>query len=220
MKNITLIIDFDSTFIQTESLEDLFSLTLKKDPEKEAKLAKISQITTLGMEGKLNFRDSLQSRVSLLKAGKSQVTQVGLQLKNQVSPSVVRNKKFFKDNAKRIYIISGGFKEIIWEVVKDFGILKSHILANSFTYDQNDWITGIDLTNLCSQEGGKVLAVKSLGISGRVFIIGDGMTDYQIRQQGLAECFIALTENIAREPVIKVADRVVTDFNEIIGLSS
>jgi D-3-phosphoglycerate dehydrogenase len=155
MKNTTLIIDFDSTFIQTESLEELFSLSLKNDPEKESKVAEISRITTLGMEGQINFRDSLLQRIKLLKAGKSEVEKVGQLIKNQVSPSVLANKHFFKLNAKKIYIISGGFKEIIWEVVKNFGILKSHILANEFIYDKDHQIVGVDLENLCSQSHGK-----------------------------------------------------------------
>src|SRR3989338_4121409 len=54
------IIDFDSTFIQTEGLEELAEVVLKDNPKKEEILEEIKKITNLGMEGKIGFRESLK----------------------------------------------------------------------------------------------------------------------------------------------------------------
>ena len=68
-----------------------------------------------------------------------------------------------------------------------------------------------------SQDGGKVKLMEELNLSGDINVIGDGFTDYEIRQAGLANKFYAFTENVSREKVVKVADMVVTSFDEIIA---
>ncbi|MBI5123762.1 hypothetical protein HZA75_07940 [Candidatus Roizmanbacteria bacterium] len=45
------IIDFDSTFVQTETLEELANVVLKNSYNKKEILQKIKNITNLGMEG-------------------------------------------------------------------------------------------------------------------------------------------------------------------------
>lgn len=209
------IFDFDSTFVQTESLEELFAYSLANDPDRQTKVQQIQEITNLGMEGKLDFGESLKHRMKLLKANKTDVQKVAQMLTDKVSPSIQRNKEFFQKKRSVIYIISGGFKEIIWQVVKDFGILENHILANEFIYKDGQ-IIGYNQDNFCAKTNGKALAVKNLKLNGEVIIIGDGMTDYQIKQQGYADYFYAFTENISRDPVVKVADKVLNNLDQLI----
>ena len=58
-----IIIDYDSTFIKIESL-DLLSKISSNSDEKTHK--KISEITRLGMEGKISFSESLRKRIELM----------------------------------------------------------------------------------------------------------------------------------------------------------
>lgn len=53
------IIDFDSTFVSVESLDELAKIALRDDPSREKTALEISRITALGMEGKLSFEKSL-----------------------------------------------------------------------------------------------------------------------------------------------------------------
>lgn len=215
-QNNWFIFDFDSTFIQSEGLEELFAFSLKKNPEKEAILKEISGITNLGMEGKLDFRESLEKRIKLLKASKSELGEVVRILRKKISESILRNKKFFKSNKNRIYVISGGFKELIIPIVGEFGIEEDHVLANTFTFDGKGNITGFDKKNLCSKTGGKALVVKSLNLEGDVIVIGDGFTDYQIKELGIAKKFVAFTENVYREAVVRKADQSVKSLDEFL----
>ncbi|MBD3291181.1 phosphoserine phosphatase, partial [candidate division KSB1 bacterium] len=48
--NKYFIIDFDSTFIQVEALEELAEISLKGNPEKPKILAQIRRYTELGIE--------------------------------------------------------------------------------------------------------------------------------------------------------------------------
>lgn len=210
------IIDFDSTIIQTEGLEELAAVALKNNPLKTEILEKIKNITNLGMEGKIGFTQSLKKRLTLLKANKSHLKLSGKSLKRKISPSILRNKKFLKLNKDKIYIITGGFREMVLPVTKQLGIPDSHILANTFKFDKKGNIIGFDIKNPLSKNNGKVIAVKNLKLNGEVVVIGDGFTDLQIKQLGAAKQFIAFTENVNREVVIKNADQVVGSFDEFL----
>ena len=210
------LIDFDSTFITREGLDELAKVALKKHPQQQKILSQIESLTKQGMEGTLPFGESLKQRIALLQADNQHIEKTVKILKKQISPSILHNKDFFKKNKQQIYIISGGFKELIIPVVKPFGIAKDHIFANTFTFDKQDNIIGIDTKNLLSQTNGKQKLLKSLKLPGEITVIGDGYTDYQLKESGLVKRFIAFTENVEREAVIKKADEVVHSFDEFL----
>jgi D-3-phosphoglycerate dehydrogenase len=211
------IIDFDSTFTNCEALDVLGEISLDGRADRDERLKKIADITNLGMSGDISFAQSLIDRVDLLDAKKSHIEELISRLKKRVSVSTIRNKAFFENNADNIYIVSSGFKEFIAPVVADFGIAENHVFANKFAFNENDDIVGFDASIALSQDGGKVKLMKELNLSGDINVIGDGFTDYEIRQAGLANKFYAFTENVSREKVVKVADMVVTSFDEIIA---
>lgn len=210
------IIDFDSTIIQTEGLEELAEISLKGNSNKEEILKKIKETTTAGMEGRLTFRESLKKRLKLLRANKSHIEALNKILKKKISLSILRNKQFLKTYKDQIYILSGGFKEFVWPVVKDFGISPSHIFANTFKFNKKGEIAGFDYKNPLSKNDGKVFAVKKLKLKGEIIAIGDSFTDLQIKRMGAAKRFIAFTENVEREIVVKNADQVVRSFDEFL----
>ena len=63
-----IIIYFDSTFSRVEGLDELAVIALENHPQKDEIVAKITQITHLGMEGKMSFESALKERISLLPA--------------------------------------------------------------------------------------------------------------------------------------------------------
>ena len=136
MEEQYFIIDFDSTIIQTEGLEELAQIVLKDNLQKEEILEEIKTITNLGMEGKIGFSESLKKRLNLLRINKSHLESLAKVLKKKISPSVLRNKHFFKTFKDRIYIITGGFQEFVTPVASKLGILENHILANTFRFDK------------------------------------------------------------------------------------
>ncbi len=216
MQQPWFIIDFDSTFTQVEAMEELAAISLKNDPEKEAIIEQIKHLTDLAMDGKMPFNKSLKARIALLSAKKYHLNMLVNKLRKKVSPSFARNKEFFKKYQGRVLIVSGGFKEFIAPVVKSFFIDEDCIYANTFIYDKKNNIIGSDEENPLAQEGGKVKLLKQLKLKGQVIAIGDGYTDYQMRESGMAEQFFAFTENIARERVLAKADYIAPSLDEIL----
>lgn len=213
------IIDFDSTIIQTEGLEELAEIVLKTNPQKLEILKEIKKITNLGMEGKISFKESLEKRLNLLKINKSHLEILIKILKKKISPSILRNKHFFKTFKNQIYIITGGFKEYVSPVTEKLGIPQDHILANNFKFDKFGNVSGFDTKNPLSKNNGKVLAVGNLGLKGEIYVLGDGFTDLQIKQLGAGQKFIAFIENVQRNSVLKKADQVVYSFDEFLFIN-
>ena len=63
-----IIIDFDSTFIKIESLDQLLKTTSTKNKDY---LIKIQKLTDMGMNGEISFRKSLSERIKLLNSNKN-----------------------------------------------------------------------------------------------------------------------------------------------------
>lgn len=210
------IIDFDSTFIKIESLECLAEIALERNPKKEKIIKKMREITEQGMKGEIPYNKSLEDRIKLFKAEKKDIEKTIKVLKKNITPSIVRNKAFFNKFKENIYIISGGFREYIAPLFKSFGISENHILANEFIFDKKGKIIGYDKNNVLSKDGGKIKQIKALELNGKVYVIGDGYTDYEVKKVGLAEKFFVFCENIKRENITKKADYILPNFDEFL----
>src|SRR5580704_12676887 len=128
----TFIIDFDSTFVTVESLDELAKIAREHSPNKEELFKEIETITKAGMEGVIDFPSALAKRLALFQPATDDINGVVAFLKEHITPSIKRNKEFFQEYSDHIYIISGGFRDYIVPVVEEFGITEGHILANTF----------------------------------------------------------------------------------------
>ena len=172
------------------------------------------------MEGKLSFSESLEGRVKLLQANQTHLKKLIRHLKRKVSASFSRNKNFFIEHQDEVLIVSGGFKEFITPVVTEYHIKVENIYANTFIFDDAGNIVGYDRANPLSQEGGKVKLLKQLNLQGEIFGIGDGHSDFQLKESGMIKTFFAFTENIERKAVVEKADYVTPSFDEFLYLNN
>ena len=213
-----IIIDFDSTFITEESLDELAKYKLSHQIDSQKKLNRIQSLTNAGMNGDIPFKQSLDQRMELLNLNRADIKSVSKRLSECVTPSFNKNKPFFNEYNDKIIIISGGFKELIVPIVKNFGILSSNVFANDFIYVSYEQISGINQENVMSNNGGKVKQAKLLELQGIVHAIGDGYTDYEIKLDGPAAHFFAFTENIERKNICALADYTLTNFDDYIKI--
>ena len=213
---VYIIIDFDSTFMQVEALEELGEIVLKNPKEKARILQEIKDITNLGMEGKLSFHESLTRRMDLLTIHRTDVEKLVKRLRKKVSVSFSRNKAFFKKYKGQIYIISSGFKDFIVPVVAPYEIDADFVLANTFTYDEAGWVTGFDHDNPLAFSKGKPKVLRQLNLDGEIWVIGDGYTDYEMVEAGIAHKFFAFTENVLRESLLDKAHHITPSFDEFL----
>ncbi len=219
MNNTYYIIDFDSTFTKVEGLDELANIALAGSANQEKIVQQIRSLTEQGMNGEITFSEALSQRIALLKANRTHIDKLVDFLYTQVSESFQRNEKFLREYADNILIISGGFKEFIVPIVTSMGIKEANVYANTFVFDAEGNIVGVDENNVLAHEKGKVKLLGSLNLDGDIYAIGDGYTDYELRASGLANRFYAFTENVEREKVTAKADHIVPSLDEFLYLN-
>lgn len=210
------IFDFDSTLTRVEALDVLAEITLANNPKKTEIIQEIIDITNLGIDGEISFTESLERRIKLLQANKSDLTALIAALKTQVSKSIADNKEFFENYSDDIYVVSCGFKEFIDDIVKEYNIPSERVFANEFKFDENGAIIGFDEENVLATHNGKIQCLKDLNLQGEIQVIGDGYSDYVTREAGVADKFFAYTENVSREKTTKNADHVAPNLEEFL----
>lgn len=215
----TFIVDFDSTLVQCESLDELARISLSHHADRQKIMQELEYITRQGMSGELPFDLSLTMRLQLFAATKPDVRTLIPFLEQHLSPSAKANHPWFSSNNKSIYIISGGFEEYIIPIAKYFSIPADHVYANRFTY-RNEAIIGFDKNRYTSRTGGKAAQIAALHLPRPIIVIGDGYTDYEIKSTGYADEFWAFTETATRPKVIAKADHIITSFADVRQLSS
>ncbi|WNJ20798.1 phosphoglycerate dehydrogenase [Pontibacter sp. G13] len=211
-----LVIDFDSTFLQVEALEELADISLGNDPQKKEILAQVQDITNQGVDGKISFNESLNRRLALLQANESHLPGLIDRLKRKVSKSFERNREFFQEHKGSVFIISNGFREFIEPVVADYAINSAHVMANSFRFDPAGKIIGADESNPLAHSKGKSKTLAAMELEGEISVIGDAYTDYEMKEAGVAHKFYAFTENVLRENILDKADHVIPSFDEFL----
>ena len=196
-----LFFDFDSTFIKSETLDQL---ALRQQ------VSAVEAITQATMAGKLDFHEALLQRLACLNTQASAWEELVNDL--PVSDSVQKHRAWFVENHESIYIVSGGFKEVIIPIVAPFGIPPEHVFANHLIDGK------LDITNPLAYSFGKAKVIANLTDATQEFsiMIGDGYNDLEVRQAGKVAYFFAYVENVYREVVASQADAVVENMDQLI----
>ncbi|WP_439880196.1 phosphoglycerate dehydrogenase [Pontibacter sp. MBLB2868] len=215
-KDKYFILDFDSTFTQVEALDELGEISLRQQEDKEEVLQQIKDITNSAMDGSSSFAEGLTQRLQLLQANKKDLQELITVLQEKVSHSIKRNKEFFAEFADQVLIVSSGFKEFIVPIVTPYGIKEENVFANTFRFDEQGNIIGFDEENVLCQDKGKIKLLDKLGLQGDVYVLGDGYTDYEIKEAGMANKFYAFTENITRNKVVEKAEHIAPSLDEFL----
>lgn len=210
------VFDFDSTLTRVEALDVLADMTLKGKSNRDEIVREIQKITNLGIDGDISFTESLERRIRLLHAHKDHLGPLVDELRQKISKSISANKEFFEKYSDDIYVISCGFKEFIDPIVADYNIPSERVFANTFEFDIDGNIVGFDENNVLATHNGKIECLKSLNLEGEVQVIGDGYSDYVMREAGIADKFFAYTENVHREKAARKADHVAPNLDEFL----
>ncbi len=119
---------------------------------------------------------------------------------------------------KDVYLVSGGFRQLIEPLRHELNIPESHIFANKLYFDdETGEYTGFDVREPTSETGGKARAVEMIKQRDKhetVVMIGDGVTDLEARP--FASAVIGFGGNVVRERVVNEADWFVKDFRELV----
>lgn len=218
MKFASVIFDFDSTVVDCETLDLVAEVALAGRTESDGVLAEVKRITALGMEGAIPFGESLARRMALIAPSRETVARIAREMVRHITPSFLAHRAYLQAHHDNIYIVSGGFDELIAPVGEALGLDPGHTFSNAFIYDEGGIATGIDASRPLAYAGGKARAIEEADIPGPRIIIGDGWTDYEIKAKGAAEMFVAYIEHARREKVVAQADAVAQSFDQLFDI--
>ena len=198
---ISVIFDFDSTIVKTESIVDMLSLALGNDKKK---IQEIEKITNDAMNGLLTPRQSMEKRLKFATIDKNIVNKITAKAQKNIVDGLDDLIKHLQQKNIQIYVVSGGFKEIIIPTTNLLGIKNENVYANNFVYNKNV-VSGVE-DNVLFEKQGKVKLIKKLKkegkIKGKTIMIGDGYTDLEVGLHKATDDFIAFTGVVEREKVV------------------
>ena len=169
------------------------------------------------MSGEIDFPVALQKRLEILSLNSDDIKRITDRISNLVSDSFKRNRDIIRSCADRIWIVSGGFTQIICPIVAEYGIKDSHVIANTFVFDGDD-VTVCDKSSALFKDKGKIHAISSIEANGDTVMLGDGYTDLEVYLGKAVNHFICYTENIKREKVVLQSEYIANSFEQVLKL--
>ncbi|XP_065878850.1 phosphoserine phosphatase, chloroplastic isoform X3 [Euphorbia lathyris] len=180
----------------------------------------VAEWTAKAMGGSVPFEEALAARLSLFKPSLSQVQDFLEKRPPKISPGIDELVKKLKAKNSNVYLISGGFRQMINPVASILGIPNENIFANQLLFGSSGEFIGFDANEPTSRSGGKATAVQQIRkIKGykAMVMIGDGATDLEARKPGGSDLFICYAGVQLREAVAAKADWLVFNFKDLIN---
>ncbi|KAF3585154.1 hypothetical protein F2Q69_00027027 [Brassica cretica] len=144
----------------------------------------VAEWTARAMGGSVPFEEALAARLSLFKPSLSKVEEYLQKRPPRLSPGIEELVKKLRANKIDVYLISGGFRQMINPVASILGIPRENIFANNILFGNSGEFVGFDENEPTSRSGGKAKAVQQIR-KGRLYktmaMIGDGATDLEVR---------------------------------------
>lgn len=197
--------DVDSTVIQEEGIDVL--------ADYKGVGSQVAELTKNAMGGSVSFNHALATRLGLIKPSHKDLYNC-LQA-NPFKLTLGVKKFIMKLHARgtHVYLISGGFRQMIAPIAETLMIPSHRIYANNIIFDSSGEYLGFDAEELTSKDGGKATVIDLLRKVHRydkIVMIGDGITDLHARPP--ADIFIGFGGVVVRDAVKDAADWFITDF--------
>ncbi|MEN9561484.1 MAG: hypothetical protein RIQ56_757 [Candidatus Parcubacteria bacterium] len=213
--------DFDSTVVSKETLDHAIAQVLHSHPESTRMISEIEEITKLGMEGKLDFRESVKRRLATVPLSRTLLQETGEAMLHEITSDMQEVFSWLRNNGHEVNIVSGGFGECIGPVAKKLGVADKNVYTNSFVFSLEGIVVGVDETALLWTNEGKTPVLKKVRAehpAQKIVMIGDGANDLKAWESGAADIFIGFGAHAVRETVQRRAKHFVHSGKELLAV--
>jgi phosphoserine phosphatase len=186
----TVLLDFDSTLIDGESLDEMLA---ELAPQRADEIA---AVTREGMEGKIPFRESLDRRLAFASLARPQVELFAERAVSRLTPGM---EELIGRLDAQLWIVSGALREVLLPTAAHLEIPAERVVGARVRWDERGHIVGV------GDRVEKVELVRDLAPAWprpRV-AVGDGMSDYALLKAGCVDRFIAFTLHARRQSVVE-----------------
>lgn len=195
----TVIFDFDSTLIRCESLELIVAPRFAAEPDQ---FEAYEAMTRAGMEGSWTFRESLVKRLSLAAPHRDDLVAFSKTVPELWTPGIQQLVDSLHRSGHDVWIVSGGFREALVPSGALLGIPQERVLAVQLLWDESGAFAGVDPNDPFSTSKVEGIRRATPAWSTPSVMIGDGMTDRALFEEGLVDHFIPFTRWARRQNVV------------------
>lgn len=133
------------------------------------------------------FEDALSQRLALINPTSARLSEFLSKHPPRLTPGIATLVAALKAKGTAVYLVSGGFTQMIFPVAELLSIPRDHVFANTIEFDSAGAYSGFDRTAFTSRSGGKARAIEEIkaqrGYKSLV-MVGDGATDLEARRPG------------------------------------
>lgn len=202
--------DVDSTFCKDESIDELAEYLGVGE--------EVKNLTAKAMGGTVLFQDALAERLGVMSPSQADVGNFLRDHPHVLSDGIQDLLDRLANKGVKVFLVSGGFRQIIHPLAESLGIPVTQVFANNLLFDEAGKYAGFDADEFTSRSGGKKEAVMHIkenwGLE-TVVMVGDGATDAEAKAPSGADIFIGYGGTVFREGVAKRSDWYVMDIKEI-----
>jgi len=173
------------------------------------------------MGGTVDFKTALQTRLSVMKPRRQDVERFLIEHPHKITPGIPELVDLLRSQGKQVFLVSGGFRQIIHPLAQTLDIPLSNVFANSILFKDNGEYAGFDEEEFTCRSGGKPAAIRHIKKSFSlepVVMVGDGATDMEARLEGAADLFIGYGGVVERKNIAEKADWYIYDIKDMINV--
>jgi phosphoserine phosphatase SerB len=208
-----IVFDMDSTLIQQEIIDETAKLVGKEDDVKD--------ITARAKRGELDFYESLEAKIKLLKDKWACDLFGRVNQELDYTPGALQLCKTLKRLGYKMAVISGGFLPVAREVQKTLGL--DYAFANTLETQSNGMLTGLTVGPVVTPQRKRALLAMIAQVEGcdmrQTIAVGDGSNDIpMLTSAGLGVAFCAQPK-VQDKAEVRVNSKDLTTVLYLIGLS-
>ncbi|GLC47214.1 hypothetical protein PLESTB_001457900 [Pleodorina starrii] len=202
--------DVDSTFCEDESIDELAAYLGVGE--------QVAALTAKAMGGSVEFKEALRSRLGVMQPTREAVEAFLRDHPHRVTPGIPDLVALLRSRGQEVFLVSGGFRQIIHPLAESLGIPLSHVFANTILFDSEGRYAGFDESEFTCRSGGKPAAIRHIkdkyGYE-NVVMVGDGATDMEARLEGAACLFVGYGGVVVRKNIAEKADWYIMDIQQL-----
>lgn len=212
--------DVDCTITVNDSLDLLGEYMGVKE--------QVEALTNKAMDGSMNLEQALEERLKIINCTPADVRKfvAAYPPESRFVPGIVKFITALQARGVAIYLISGGFRELILPIAKYLGISPDNVFANRMTWQWDDEtgeptrLVGFDVAEPTAHNQGKPQAIRRIRQRSpytTLTMIGDGITDLEaVQMTGGADLFIGYGGVVVRPAVAASADWFIYDYDLLV----
>ena len=202
--------DVDSTVITTEGIDELAGFAGKR--------AEVSALTASAMGGTTPFHEALDARLRLIAPTAPMLGRFLEAHPFALTPGVAAVVARLHARGAHVYLVSGGFTQMIHPVADALAIPRGRVFANTILFHPpaaGGGYAGVDAEAPTRRDGGKAEVLARLRAAHgykHMVMVGDGATDLQARPP--ADAMLGYGGVAERDAVKKGACWFIRDFEK------